>query len=104
MVIFESQVLVCCNTTVERTFVGQSLTLQTVIIVMIDVTEMAPEVEKTLFEFAVVVFREVDEELLDNGFLLVCQIRYVVQLVNVSQIGKHLVGFSHVLVYVVEVC
>ena len=50
-----------------------------------------------------VVVGEIAEKLAKYGFLFVRQVRQVVQFVDVPDVGKHLVGIGHVLVYVVEV-
>ena len=54
-------------------------------------------------ELGVVVVGEIAEESFQDALLLLAQIGHVVELVQVAQIGKHLVGIGHVLVYIVEV-
>ena len=70
---------------------------------MIDVLEMAPQIEKATLEFGVVIFIKVLEKRLENLFLLLRQVRNVIKLVYVSKIGKHFVGINHVLVNVIKV-
>ena len=64
---------------------------------------MTPQTEEALFEFAVVVGGKVAEESANHIALFVREIRYIVEFVNIAQIGKHLVGRGHVLIEVVEV-
>ena len=64
---------------------------------------MTPQAEEALFEFAVVVVGEVAEEAADHLALLVGEVGYIVELVDVAQVGEDLVGRAHVLVEIVEV-
>ena len=49
------------------------------------------------------VVREVAEELLDHLLLVVGEIRYIIQFMNVAQVGEYLLGIHHVLIHVVKV-
>ena len=70
---------------------------------MVDVAEVRPQTEEALLQFRVDVVAEVGEEALQHLFLLVVEIRYVVELVNVLKVAEYAVGVCHVLVDVVEV-
>ena len=87
----------------EHALVGQLLTTQSLPIVVVDVFEMVPEFQKSFFQLAVVVGTEILEELLECLDLLCRQIRSVVKLMVIAEVGKHLVGVGHILVEVVEV-
>ena len=88
---------------VERTLVGQSLLAQPTVEVVVDVGKAAPQSEETLLQLRLVLVGEVAEEAAQQLPLLVGEVAQVVQLVDVAQVGKHLVGVGHVLVDVVEV-
>ena len=49
------------------------------------------------------IIREIAEEFLDHCFLIVCEIRNVVEFVDVTQIGKEQFGIYHVLIYIVKI-
>ena len=61
------------------------------------------KVAETLFEKRVLVVAEVSEELADDSFLFVIEVTDVVELMDVTEIGKHFFGWCHVLVDVVKV-
>ena len=46
---------------------------------------------------------EVTEELLQDLFLLIREIGNTIQLMQITQVGKHLVSIRHILVNIVEV-
>ena len=48
-------------------------------------------------------FGEIAEEALYHGFLLGREVGHVVELMDVAQVGKHLLRIGHVLVDIVEV-
>ena len=103
VVVAERDVLALCHLAVECALVGQRALFQQLVVVVIDVAHVRPELEEPVLEHAVVVVREVTEEFSEHLFLCVSEIADVIQFVNVAQVGKHLVGIGHVLVYVVEV-
>ena len=70
---------------------------------MVDVGKVAPQPQEALLQLAVVLQGKVAEKAANHGALLVGQVRDVVQLVDVAQIGEDAVGIGHVLVDVVEV-
>ena len=70
---------------------------------MVDVAEVRPQTEETLLQFGVDVVAEVGEEARKHLLLLVVEIGYVVELVNVLEVAEYAVGVCHVLVDVVEV-
>ena len=70
---------------------------------MVDVGKVAPQPQEALLQLAVVLQGKVAEKSSNHGTLLVGQVRDVVQLVDVAQIGEDAVGIGHVLVDVVEV-
>ena len=49
------------------------------------------------------IIREIAEEFLDHCFLIVCEIRNIVEFVDVTQIGKEQFGIYHVLIYIVKI-
>ena len=49
------------------------------------------------------IIREIAEEFLDHFFLIVCEIRNIVEFVDVTQIGKEQFGIYHVLIYIVKI-
>ena len=91
------------HTAVEGTLVGQLLTMQPTVEVVVDVGKTAPQLEESLLELTVVAVGEIAEEVAQHVTLFVGEVRYVVKLVQVAQVGKHAVGVGHVLVDVVEV-
>ena len=89
--------------TVKCSFVGETLRRQPFVEIVVNVGEMAPKPQETLFELGIVVFREIAEEALYYLALLVGEVGDVVELVDVAQVGKHAVGVGHVLVDVIEI-
>lgn len=49
------------------------------------------------------IIREIAEEFLDHCFLIVCEIRNIVEFMDVTQIGKEQFGIYHVLIYIVKI-
>ena len=70
---------------------------------MIDVTDMTPQAQEPLFEFTVMVVGEVAEEAAYHLALFVCEIRHIIELVDITEVGKDLIRRSHVFIEVVEV-
>ena len=102
-VVVEGDGLVFGHLSVEGTLVGESLVGELGVEGVVDVADTAPQTEKALFEFAVVVVGEVAKETLYEPALLVGEIGDVVELVDVAEVGEDAVGWTHVLVEVVEV-
>ena len=89
--------------TIEGTLVGQTLGSQTLVEIVVNVGKVTPQTQETLLEFAVVVVGEIAEEPLYGYTLLVSEVRDVVELMDVAQVGKDTVCVGQVLVDVVEV-
>ena len=70
---------------------------------MVDLAEMTPQFEELPFECCLMIVGEVTEELPENALLLVGEIVDTIQLMQVAQVGKHLIGIGHVLVYIIEI-
>ena len=102
-VVVELDVFVVGHLAIECAFVSQPLLGELLVVNGVDVVEMVPKLQEALFEDGVLLFREIAEELGQQRLLLFGEIIDVVHLVNVAQIGKHLVGISHVLVDVIKV-
>ena len=102
-IVIELQGFVGSHLTIEGTFVAELLGGQLCIVGMIDVTDMTPQAQEPLFEFAVVVVGEVAEEAAYHLALFVGEIRHVVKFVDITEVGKDLIRRSHVLIEVVEV-
>ena len=64
---------------------------------------MTPEGEEALFEFGVVILGEVAEELAERFPLLFCEVRVVVELMDIADVGKDLLCRDHVFVEIIEV-
>ena len=102
-VVLELEALVGGHLSVEGAFVAEVLGGQLAIVSLVDVADMTPQTEEALFEFAVVVGGKVAKEATNHIALFVREIRYIVELVDIAQIGKHLIGRGHVFIEVVEV-
>ena len=102
-VIFEGDIVSLCHLAIEHPFVGQLLGAQFGAEVLIDIFNMAPQLEETVLELAVVVGREIAEETLKQGCLLFGEIGEIVEFVDVTKVAEYIVGHGHVLVNVVEV-
>ena len=76
---------------------------QTFAIIMIDLAEMTPQLEELPFECCLMIVGEVTEELPENALLFVGEIVDTIQLMQVAQVGKHLISIGHVLVYIIEI-
>ena len=46
---------------------------------------------------------EITEKFLEDSRLLFRKVRYVIEFVDIPQVGKHLVGISHILIDIVEI-
>ena len=64
---------------------------------------MTPKLQKSTFQFAIMFFAEITEELLEDIALLLAQIRGVVVFVDIAEIGEDMLCRSHVLVEVIEI-
>ena len=64
---------------------------------------MAPQTEETLLQFSVVILREIAEKAANHLTLFVGEIRNVVELMDVAQVGKDTVGICQIFVNIVEV-
>ena len=102
-VVLELEGFVFGHLTVEGAFVAEVLGGQLAIVGLVDIADMTPQTEEALFEFAVVIGGKVAEEAANHIALFVSEIRHIVELVDIAQIGKHLIGRGHVLIEVVEV-
>ena len=91
------------NLPVQSTLVSQSLLRQTLVEIMIDSPNLRPDIQEPLLQDGVLVVREIPEEPFDSLTLFVGEVTHVVVLVDIAQIGKHLVGIRHILVQVVEI-
>ena len=103
VVVLEVDAIVLGHLTVEGSLVGQSLTLQVVVILAVDVGHMGPQAQESLLELALVVGAEVGEKLADGVALAGRQVACVVELVEIAQVGENLSRRCHVLVDIVEV-
>ena len=103
VVVFERDAFIGSHLAVESTFVGELLCFETLIESVVDVADVAPELEESLLQFAVMLFGEVAEEATDHLSLFLRQIGYVVEFVDVAEIGEDTFGGGHILVDVVEV-
>ena len=70
---------------------------------MIDLAEMTPQLKELPLECCLMIVGEITEELPENALLFVGEIVYTIQLMQVAQVGKHLISISHVLVYIIEI-
>ena len=102
-VVFELDGGIGGHLAVEGSLVGELLTGEGVVKGVVDVADVTPQAQEALLEFGVMVVGEVAEEAAYHLALFVGEVRDVVELVDVAQVGKHLVGRAHVLVEVVEV-
>ena len=64
---------------------------------------MTPKLQESSFQFAVMLFAEIAEEMMENRALFLCEIRDVVVFVDIAEIGKDMFRRGHVLVEVVEI-
>ena len=87
----------------ESSLVGEPLLTEAPVEVVVDVAHLRPESQEPLFEYGVMVGREMAEEVSDDVLLLGRQVVGAVVLVEVAQVGKDLVGVGHALVDIVEV-
>ena len=88
---------------IHRPFVSQPLGGEAVVEVVVDGVQLRPEAEEALAQLAVVVFGEVAEETVQHLTLFVGKETAVVQLMQVGDVGQHLVGICQLLVDVVEI-
>ena len=95
--------LLACHLSIYGALVAYALLGEAAVVVVVDVAEVRPQTEEALLQFRLDVVAEVGEEALQHLFLLVVEIRYVVELVNVLKVAEYAVGVCHVLVDVVEV-
>ena len=102
-VVFELDVGIVDHLAVEGTLVGELAAGELVVEVAVDVADVAPQAQEAFLEFAVMVFGEVAEESAYHLALLVSEVGHIVELVDVAQVGEDLIGWSHVLVEIVEV-
>ena len=102
-IVIELQGLIGSHLTIEGPFVAELLGGQLRVVGMIDVTDMTPQAQEPLFEFTVMVVGEVAEEAAYHLALFVGEIRHIVELVDISEVGKDLIRRSHVFIEVVEV-
>ena len=79
---------------VEGSFVGQTLSGQTAVEVVVDVGKVAPQAEESLLQFGVVILGEITKEAANHLALFVGEIRNVVELVDVAQVGEDAVGIG----------
>ena len=102
-VVLELDVGVVDHLTVEGSLVGELTAGKLVVVVAVDVADVAPQAQEPFLEFAVMVVGEVAEEAAYHLALLVGKVGHIVELVDVAEVGEDLIGWPHVLVEVVEV-
>ena len=102
-VVLELDVGVVDHLTVEGSLVGELTAGKLVVVVAVDVADVAPQAQEPFLEFAVMVVGEVAEEAAYHLALLVGEVGHIVELVDVAEVGEDLIGWPHVLVEVVEV-
>ena len=102
-VVFKGDGFVEGDLTVEGAFVGETLSGEDIVILLVDVADMAPELQEALLKLGGVVIGEVAEELADDVLLFRGEEGTVVELVDVAYVGEDPIGGRHVLIDVVEV-
>ena len=102
-VVFQCNIFLLSHFAIEHALVGQLFVAELLAVLRVDILEAGPQFQEPLFQFTVMVGREIAEEALQQFRLFLREIGQVVEFVDVAQVAEHVVSHRHILIDVVEI-